>query len=45
MESAHTDRILEHFNDEARLKNILSAPAVEVVLTKVVEGGVAGYYE
>jgi heme-degrading monooxygenase HmoA len=32
-------------NDKSRLKSILSSPAVEVALTKVVEGGVAGYYE
>jgi heme-degrading monooxygenase HmoA len=33
------------FNDKAQLKGILSSPAVEVALTKVVEGGAAGYYE
>jgi len=33
------------FDDKSRLKSILSSPAVEVAITKVVEGGVAGYYE
>ncbi|KAF8856084.1 hypothetical protein BDZ45DRAFT_727687 [Acephala macrosclerotiorum] len=33
------------FDDMSRLKSILSSPAIEVALTKVVEGGVAGYYE
>lgn len=27
------------------LKSVLSSPAIEVALTKVVEGGVAGYYD
>jgi len=31
-------------NDFARFKSIISSPAIEVALTKVVEGGVAGYY-
>jgi len=29
----------------AHLKATLNSPAIEVALTKVVEGGVAGYYE
>ncbi|CZR64454.1 uncharacterized protein PAC_14352 [Phialocephala subalpina] len=32
-------------DDVAHLKAILNSPAIEVALTKVVEGGVAGYYE
>jgi hypothetical protein len=32
-------------DDVAHLKSILSSPAIEVAWTKVVEGGVAGYYK
>ena len=32
-------------DDVAHLKATLNSPAIEVALTKVVEGGVAGYYE
>jgi len=32
-------------NDAAHLKAALASPAIEVALTEVVEGGVAGYYE
>lgn len=32
-------------DNNARLKSILNSPAIEVALTKVVEGGVAGYYD
>jgi len=32
-------------SDAAHLKATLASPAIEVALTKVVEGGVAGYYE
>ncbi|OCK81407.1 hypothetical protein K432DRAFT_424984 [Lepidopterella palustris CBS 459.81] len=32
-------------SNDAHLKSILNAPAIEVALTKVVEGGVAGYYK
>jgi len=32
-------------DNEARLKSILNSPAIEVALTKVVEGGVSGYYD
>lgn len=31
-------------DDDAHLKKTLESPAIEVALTKVVEGGVAGYY-
>ncbi|EXJ88950.1 hypothetical protein A1O3_02014 [Capronia epimyces CBS 606.96] len=31
-------------DDQAHLASILTSPAIEVALTKVVEGGVAGYY-
>lgn len=31
-------------DDKARLSRTLKSPAIEVALTKVVEGGVAGYY-
>lgn len=38
--------LLDHspFSDVAHLERTLDSPAIEVALTKVVEGGVAGYY-
>lgn len=36
---------LSKHSTRARLDSILSSPAVEVAWTKVVEGGVHGYYE
>ena len=38
--------LLDHspFSDVAHLEQTLASPAIEVALTKVVEGGVAGYY-
>lgn len=42
-----THALLDHspLSDRAHLDSILASPAIEVALTKVVEGGVAGYYE
>ena len=38
--------LLDHskLSDRSHLESILSSPAIEVALTKVVEGGTAGYY-
>lgn len=38
--------LLDHssLSDFAHLQGTLNSPAIEVALTKVVEGGVAGYY-
>ncbi|CAI4218724.1 unnamed protein product [Parascedosporium putredinis] len=38
--------LLEHsrFSDAEHLEQTLASPAIEIALTKVVEGGVAGYY-
>ncbi|KAF7125421.1 hypothetical protein CNMCM5793_001599 [Aspergillus hiratsukae] len=41
-----THALMDHSNlsDRQHLESILSSPALEVALTKVVEGGTAGYY-
>lgn len=41
-----THALIDHSNlsDHQHLESILSSPALEVALTKVVEGGTAGYY-
>jgi hypothetical protein len=41
-----THALLDHspLSDHVHLESILRSPAIEVALTKVVEGGVSGYY-
>ncbi len=41
----HTLISSSELDDLEHLKKTLSSPAIEVALTKVIEGGVAGYYE